>query len=787
MQFNPDVPDVPAQSYLNYSKPIEEPKADESGKYRAQGIAIALDEGASIAKNYFEEGVVKPAVKESSGAIQEQFTHTLEDLNTLQGNNQADANLPVQLQQGLDKMSTLRDALAARKMNEVDYLGKQNANLKALRSQFPGFVDVIDKTQAEVTGISHTANAYLKATLEAINQNSTKLNAANEKIETIVATNAEKGIDVTGFAKQYAKDGDRMRFMSNVASANAIKAGDEALARNFELQDKYNKVVAIPAAQQFMNGHVLNELSLSFNNILYHSGNGPDQNLVQTLQDIVDKKRPDMTQEEMGTMAAQLNNFGNNFKIAQDKFFQEHPDKNGKRVWDIIGRDEYNKQIAALTTPIDNFRNTITSKDGYGLALAQARHIQSLKESGIIGLADAADSNVALVARQQMIWNDIAGPNRPYVALDQFSRKVQSGFDGFFRNRLMELQTRTNIDPTKTAPPTIQDAIQKAKDLGVKDPAVYEGWFGAIKLISDPKTDPKMRDNMIQTYYGPGNEELLNDKNFKTDTWDPSTRSWTKGKNYIYGQLYGNKTTDAIKASGDRSAFKMYRENAENNFANYILSDELQRLKDLQLSDGVRIGWDTDRAQIKLTDAEGADLLTPGRSRLARAIPLGNMIRDPLKRLNASLVDLAYIEKQDGLHPGVAMLNFLQANGIQITKDDSGVPNGIASAIMHSKKPETPSADDIKDKTLKTMKDLPDAVFKRAVPAVIDRLRTGEGFNINNYGEPDKNPSLSQWLKAPGGGDNIKVDDIPPGMDPKEFIHLLKDKEKKDALDQAKR
>lgn len=83
--------------------------------------------------------------------------------------NQPLADIPPELQNSASSMQALQTAYEQGKISDTYYYGTLNAQLKSLRTKYPGYEDFVDETMQSVTGV-RPANAFRNAVLAEINQ-----------------------------------------------------------------------------------------------------------------------------------------------------------------------------------------------------------------------------------------------------------------------------------------------------------------------------------------------------------------------------------------------------------------------------------------------------------------------------------------------------------------------------------------------------------------------------------------------------------------------------------------
>lgn len=96
---------------------------------------------------------------------------------------------PEGVQDGVDQIQTLQNALAQGKISEVNYYGRLATLSKQLRSKYPGYESIVDSTIQSVTG-TRPANAYRDAILAEFGKMASEASDAEKRKQSWIEKNA---------------------------------------------------------------------------------------------------------------------------------------------------------------------------------------------------------------------------------------------------------------------------------------------------------------------------------------------------------------------------------------------------------------------------------------------------------------------------------------------------------------------------------------------------------------------------------------------------------------------
>ncbi len=200
--FNPDVQEGQPANFMYWSRPIEQPKANQSQETLLKGTGSVFDKGAATAVKVQEMNIdqqVDEGVDKYRDAATQRLKTAYEDVSGKQYGVLPESPLggtdaPARLQDRLKGLDTLDAAKQSGKYSET-YLYSQYASLaKDIRGKYPGFRDYIDERFKRSTGVD-PANAVVAKMQQDINSYFTNKADAGKHIATEVDNYIMKGGD----------------------------------------------------------------------------------------------------------------------------------------------------------------------------------------------------------------------------------------------------------------------------------------------------------------------------------------------------------------------------------------------------------------------------------------------------------------------------------------------------------------------------------------------------------------------------------------------------------------
>jgi hypothetical protein len=149
--LNPDAGSVPSSGIPDFTGASRGTPPDRTFEALFTGLGETITGVATVADNAIKHNIEKDI---RSG------------YDTL---NQPLDSIPPELQNSASSMQALQTAFEQGKISDTYYYGTLNAQLKSLRTKYPGYEDFVDETMQSITGV-RPANAFRNALLSEITQ-----------------------------------------------------------------------------------------------------------------------------------------------------------------------------------------------------------------------------------------------------------------------------------------------------------------------------------------------------------------------------------------------------------------------------------------------------------------------------------------------------------------------------------------------------------------------------------------------------------------------------------------
>lgn len=807
--FNPSVAPTQDPNYLNYSRVLDAPAPNMSGKIALETAATGLDSAVTITDQAIKKGI-DTEVYNSVDPLRDQMTSALErvkgDLDKgiipkpvqgvasastgkswLDANAMAEdpENLPVGLQEGLDGVTAMANARAAGspKLNDTKYAGDVLAEAKRLRNQYgPGYREYIDQKISQASGLP-VANSYYNNMLLDINRQMSQIG----KVKDDIGNTMMKNLDVPGMAGYIAK-----RKQGDPAMTDAFILEKVADWQNIQTQQKID--AATRAAQgddkklnadnqtarmtRTLNSSVQMEMSALKDVSLPGGGTAKD---LLTYFDDVASGRITQSDTEVGQKKMMFNNWVKNVEtrlLAQASGYAE-----------TVGGGVAEKAVQTAMAPIYAQQKFINSKED-GPAFFHAQQVEAIKKDAVHNFLLNKDTSAT--SRQLLGAREVLGEQ--YFP-DWLKGMIATGVDLKYKDMFNE-EAMNAIQPITDSrgqpiPRYMKDAIQHGKAVGATGESNY---FGSItelaSKIGDPQMNLKAKDQLIDWAFNSKNVGRLDE--LKMDYRDPQTGRMVDGKYRMFnilsspGIVQGVKSTALVKPEN----YQKFQRTLEVEFGRLYRST-MQDLNKIVAEEGRTSGQGTVSLDIPVEKSGKSSLafsfndktnafgivdknnVPITRENLTIRNPKYSLYSGMLDRLdlvNSGVANMANVHRNNPQGPGDTpqyLLQLLQTTGFRPGSNITGATEGMAKALIKSKNPEM-------------------------TPQQLDKQLLGSNPTArSNFAPEGRRGDLASFLSNPTGdalpkrisgqvvGPNetitsIKNDEIPAGMGVKEFIQLLK-------------
>lgn len=497
--------------------------------------------------------------------IEKEAQGMFEDVNKEFG---VSAPAPDGVQDGLEQIQTLQNALSQGKISEVNYYGRLATLSKQLRTKYPGYENVVDSTIQSVTG-TRPANAYRDALFAEIGR--MQDSASNEEKFKRQWIKENEGILSAVYGDEFFADPDSFQFekiQSDVARwkgrAETIEAENKELtlmSKRGEFNDK-RASRALDRDFSFVTESILNRAvganSPSFQDSLNQfiaKGGGTEQELSAFIGTI------SQAETELRTSLLQR---------GREKYVAAG----------LISNDELNKAIDAAMFPLTAAKEAVLGGD-FKLAARYATINKAISDKSL---------------------NDLL--QDPTIRAGQGLSQINNALgEEFFRTRIdavgdvaLELTGRAMIGQ--------EDIVKRAVEHG--DNAVSRGVIDqSFRAITDPKLSGENLSNVVDQFFGPRALDFMDPRNVKAEDLET-----------IYTKFLDPRVTKAIFERGTREDQQKYIDWAVSKFkaipAFAAAAGDVNSAFDNRERVGLRVNYDDQNNRIFLTVPDRSGNVTTG-------------------------------------------------------------------------------------------------------------------------------------------------------------------------------
>jgi hypothetical protein len=596
--FSQNVPDVQSPLFLNLPKATAEPKPNQSGELLFNTIGSAIKGAVGLADTFVKRSADED-VHSQMDQLQEEKNQSLSSsINAVSRGTIADEQgNPLKIQDLFSKPE------ADRTPNDIKNIDQIARNLRAgrehgaysdtyyrmqvdklakdMRSRYPGYRDYIDEKIKSEEGSS--ANELASSMIKDLNAALTANKDGHDKIETLINSNLEYP-EVYGIGTRYFHGLASADDVRKVVSENKAK---DAAIKNRETQMTLDTKTREQEREQ-MDGIASQAISQK-------------------------------SQEAWALIAYSHGEWGTPQKAMDDLIKRS---TNGEPVSDVESKqmiplftaaeDHYNKTtnkwLDTVTNPNDppeqqrTRRTILGSKRSAEILQNGVQQLQDFRKNffnGEWGMAalnkQMSDSQLNDLERGLLAENpslQLAGAVQkiggPQVVKD-FLNYMLGTPDGLTKDMkkwsLDKTLKMVNGSPNRLQ--SLTSTVNEAASRNIGGAAIQYQLGAAHRLLTDPRTSPEVRYNIIQYAFGPGNDELY------ANIPDSST-SWTgakiPGRTEIFKQLTDPEIIKTVKDIGNNNPARMdtwgeYKNSVTSWARNYLIADQAKLLSDLQQND----------------------------------------------------------------------------------------------------------------------------------------------------------------------------------------------------------
>jgi hypothetical protein len=590
-EFNPEVPNTRVRDpeWTNVSRPISDVPYDKSSSIAISGAADILT-SATKAVDFEIKEKGKEDVHAAVDPLRDSYIAGLQtvrnaqiaasDKSLLPDDAQGNGNVPPTVQNGIDKAKTIATAMEqnAGKSNTTLYTGALNSLTKTLRAQYPGYRDYIDEQIAAISGV-HPANAFMKDLAEDINRQSDANKTEHNATLATLRSNADNGFhDKSGVsaAQVYGLVSKGLmppeKAMTWLNSAKSVDY-DRKVANDARTDRNANDADAAVSAQKDLAVNANKNISHDWQTLTLGKGTDTAEGLFKFIQSNAgNEKVKDEQSQAIGQQLVQLRNASYKMRVAEAA-------EGGKdSVLAHMGGDpkKVNDVLDASYKTFDLAIDAVFHKD-WGAAYSHMNFNKAITADTTNTMYNAPDAEVAKYNRNVAVINQIS----PQFAKDFFTGFVTG--DNVKKDvewlKTQKLDMLVQPDAPNGQIHTLQEQLNKARQVGATAPKTVKALVTSIDEVSNPKIDPSQRLNLAKGFFDPAaNGEILSDKNFVKDQYDPTLKRTIDGKYWVWRKLSSDNTATGIAELGkkDPSIVQDYRDTMTRNFGEQLFSRELR-------------------------------------------------------------------------------------------------------------------------------------------------------------------------------------------------------------------
>ena len=783
-QFNPDVPQSQAPSYLGLSKPIDPPQPDRTSSTIISGLANVFDstiKTADLAVKTNIDNIAATAVDQERDA----FTASLQDPSVVAASRSAGGSamnilpesaagdVPGSVEGGISGVQALAAANAAGKISPTYYYGRLNSLLKNLRSEYPGYRDYIDQKVSQLVG-TNPANAYVASLIRDLNVKAAAAGTGDytKQMVQFAITHQDDMPDGSRWAQAVAQDPSKIpayqearnKWMAPKVEADRLKAEQDAAMNT----GKYDSSMATRNA----NAYLPTLISSRINSMTNAAGINMS---TQDIMNIVEQARLgkiDMDGEQWQQLGQMVSAF-------RERTAREARAEATRQGWiEKMGSQAWNENLNAALNPYDQLARAITEKD-IPLALSQLESIKAVQASSTYNLLRDKNSSIYKTLTMANAAKTMGGD-----AVSQFiiAKGFNSGLDKelteFYKNQAYSAVTQP--DMTKGHTYSLAEAFNAARAANVKDPHFYKNITDVNDIISDPKAGDVAKANVAYASYGPGNSKFIS--MFPDSARDPNNPNrLVPGKVEAFQQMtMPDKTAEIWRLAGgnpNSPIWTQYKNWAQESWGMQIFNTQIKDLNKLQQDPRILLSWnpETHNYKVLVTGKRVPSFLQQG-SNASNEIPESyvRQVQDKINYLNSGLSNLANIAKQEGSDVDAYLLSRFKDAGVVFQPGGMSLPDQLYNTLVHSRNAsQSPAGARTGDKN--------GSPRGGALPFAeeTNRGRSMQQFLQNPTGIAQPAPARVDPLAINGDILSMQVDQIPEGMDARTFIQQLQQQQKR--------
>lgn len=793
--FNPQQQDIPAPNYLGMAKSIDQPRPDEVASSILKGVGDLINDGSKAYKTINEEAIDKE-VEQTVKPLQNDYIAGLEQLRDQSkndpagllkaaGGGSADAEVPSEVQAGLDDVGRTTEASKSGKFRSLEtyYDMRLNNVTSSLRDKYPQWVQYIDQ-QVDQNTKRGIGNDYANRLLADINANVSNSQKALGNLYTFAN---KEGADKFPNNVDVLKGIETGRITSITQIAEAYKPYRDAIfkaetnKRKFEMGEEDDKTAARNAEDELIN-YTSTEGSRLFHTFKAQNSLSSSKQIMETLRA---KPNPTNAEAIQYYQSARQNEDDARSRMKAE-IFKGGPSSMGARISRMPGGlakingylDDAISEQRLVTESIIKGRPDVAAF----ISAANSGKTQDV-ETQILSLP-----NMAVIKGLTTYFKDSPDFQKHMV---EYSINHGMGNEAWYNEavaNLMKIHSQPSQQPGPVYNPaapayTLDKAMLTLKDLEKhKFPVSSEEYrqvVNAPNAMVDPSAGPNVRFATMQATFDKGNSTFL--RHLDRTNGDRE-------------QFFNGITSDGVIKEVEKQSQDPSKAFIKQDFVNttkemfrlHLYTPALRELQTIQSDPRFVVGWDSEKhhivspptGDVAYRGPKNPNVFNAGAAETAGMNVNLNLAARTIATLNTGLDAMVRVAKVTGEDPDAFVYNLLKQDHI----DPKGTT--VASQIMRNIVTGRNAQDNPAPKGPSSASGKPTGALKQTDP-------DGGSSSISNYdvGEPVR--SLSSWLKNPGNeqkpvtnqpkninwGDSdilsMDVNNVPPGMTIQQMLDKL--------------
>lgn len=711
-------------NYLNYPHIIDAPEVNQAGAIGVKTLGTAIEGSAKFIDEAIKQGISDTAHAKVDPE-RDQFTSGLKaikrglDAGTITRSKTAsggslldamaqadDTDLPPGLEAGIDRVTQMSQAYAAGspKLNDTQYSAATLSIAKQMRAQYPGYRDEVDAAVSKASGLP-VANSYYQNLMTDINRQLVQMNKANkDDMPAIMKQNFDvpgdpsKGVPNMGVMYQlrktdpeaYQRIGGDAFVLDNISKWRNLQTQQGIQTKQNE-QSTFDDKVKKDKATESLTKQANDTVAFFVQNNVGMSGMAPLRDEIDYVSQVNSTGKYNGVPQGSTEVDAHRQMLAGyrQMIVSHLKDLTAHLDP-------TVGAKEAEEIRQKAMSPIDGWL-TVAGGSNPNPALAdyQMRQNKNIQEDVFNNMLINKDTGAAtrMVLNARKVYGDAYLP----YWVQKTDPQVQEKLDGIFQQEKLYAVTNGVDARGQPLPPrALKEAVQHAKTIPGFDPNLIGGYIGVATSLSDPNMPQAMKDSIVTWAFQPKNRGLMDE--ISKDYRDKDG-NLVPGKFAAIQRLFSPVMTQAVAetAKHNPEAYKNYRDLADNSFVNAFRGELLDLNKIIAKPYlNAHFGWDDQTGHFLLVDKNNRPMQpnyhttgieNPNQIYLNEAL-------DKLKRVNEMGIDnLTRVFVNDPTKPvgtdiGTYLLNTIQKAGLRNTGEISGASEGMAKAIIKTKKPE---------------------------------------------------------------------------------------------------